>query len=361
MHRVALKACVMIAGASVVAAATHANVDHAGGYGSPDAPLIIALAVLLTIGMGFVGLVWGAGHRASAVLLGICILSGEAYWVLTNAEREVARRELREAPSREARDARMKAEQRVADALVGVAAATAAVTSEAAKKDCLRNCAALLTAAQTTAQTELTAARDALSDTPLVSSGSPLPDRLGIASWLWDLIMAGLRSLAVVGGSLAIGMCWRADRSRPVIVARPSPVAAAPSRAPKSVVSRSRHANREHVASFLRSTLKPDPVGQTSLRALHRMYNEWSNGSGLSAAELGKELRSVIDALELRCEPSGRDVIVYGAAVSGNGSVCAARVSEKIETWNRNAASRCCVDPAKAQRSLRSLQNELRI
>ena len=320
MRKAALNACVMVAGASVVAAATHANVDHAGGYGSPDAPLIIALAVLLSIGMAFAGLVWGAGHRLSALLLGVCILSGEAYWALTNAEREVARRELQEAPTREARDARMKAEQRVADALVGVAAAAAAVTSEAAKKDCLKNCAALLTASQTTAQNELAAARNALADTPSVASSSPLPDRLGIASWLWDLVMAGLRSFAVVGGSLAIGMCWRGDRSRPVIVARPSPVAA-PSRAPKPVVSRSRHANREHVARFLRSTLKPDPVGQTSLRALHRMYNEWSNGNGLSAAELGKELRLVIDALELRCEPNGRDVIVYGAAAGDNESV----------------------------------------
>ena len=240
--------------------------------------------------------------------------------MLTNAEREVARRELQEAPTREALDARMKAEKRVADALVGVAAAAAVVTSEAAKKDCLKNCAALLTASQTTAQNELTAARKALADTPAVASSSPLPDRLGIASWLWDLVMAGLRSLAVVGGSLAIGMCWRVDRNRAVIVARPSPVAA-PSRAPKPALSRSRHANREHVARFLRSALKPDPVGQTSLRALHRMYNEWSDGSGLSAAELGKELRLVIDALELRCEPNGRDVIVYGAAAGGNESV----------------------------------------
>ena len=321
MHRAALNVCVMIAGASVVAAATHANVDHAGGYGSTDAPLIIALAVLLSIGMAFAGLVWGAGHRLSAVLLGICILSGEAYWVLSNAEREVARRELQEAPTREARDMRLKAEQRVTNAEAAVLAATAAVTSEAAKKDCLKNCAALLTTSQTAAQNELTAARTALTGTPLVSSSSPLPDRLGIASWLWDLIMAGLRSLAVVGGSLAIGMCWRADRSRPVVVTRASPVGVAPTRAPKPVVSRSGHANREHVARFLRSTLRPDPVGQTSLRALHRMYNEWSNGSGLSAAELGKELRSVIDALELRCEQSGRDVIVHGAAVSGHESV----------------------------------------
>jgi hypothetical protein len=321
MHKAALQVCVMIAGASVVAAATHANVDHGGGYGSPDAPLIISLAVLLSIGMAFAGLVWGAGHRLSAVLLGVCILSGEAYWVLTNAEREIARRELQEAPTREARDVRLKAERRVTNAEAGVLAATAAVTSEAAKRDCLKNCAALLTASQMVAQNELSAARDALPTTPLVASGSPLPDRLGIASWLWDLIMAGLRSLAVVGGSLAIGMCWRADRSRPVVVARPSKVGGAACRPPQEVKFPRHHANREHVARFLRSTLKPDPAGQTSLRVLHRMYDDWSDGRGLSAAELGKELRSVIDALDLRCEQVGRDVIVYGAALGGNESM----------------------------------------
>ena len=50
-----LRVLVFIAAAGVIAAATHANVLHAGGYGSRDAPLIITLAILLALGMAFVG------------------------------------------------------------------------------------------------------------------------------------------------------------------------------------------------------------------------------------------------------------------------------------------------------------------
>lgn len=50
-----LRVLAFLAAAGVIAAATHANVLHAGGYGSQDAPLIITLAVLLALGMAFVG------------------------------------------------------------------------------------------------------------------------------------------------------------------------------------------------------------------------------------------------------------------------------------------------------------------
>jgi hypothetical protein len=36
----------------------------------------------------------------------------------------------------------------------------------------------------------------------------------------------------------------------------------------------------------------------------------------LPPAELGKELRAIINALGLKCEQSGRDVVVYGAAIN---------------------------------------------
>ena len=47
-----------------------------------------------------------------------------------------------------------------------------------------------------------------------------------------------------------------------------------------------------------------------------RRYSEWCDGEGLSATELGRELRAIIDALGLECKEAGRDVIVYGAAIS---------------------------------------------
>jgi hypothetical protein len=86
-----IRILVFIAAAGVIGAATHANVMHTGGYGSRDAPLIIALAVLLALGMAFVGVCFNEGRRWQAILLAVLILAGEAYWVLINADREVAK------------------------------------------------------------------------------------------------------------------------------------------------------------------------------------------------------------------------------------------------------------------------------
>jgi drug/metabolite transporter (DMT)-like permease len=78
MHSAILRAFVFLAAAGVIAAATHANVMHAGGYGSRDAPLIIALAVMLALGMAFVGVCFKEGRRWQAILLAVLILAGEA-------------------------------------------------------------------------------------------------------------------------------------------------------------------------------------------------------------------------------------------------------------------------------------------
>ncbi len=155
-------------------------------------------------------------------------------------------------------------------------------------------------------------ARGALDNIPRVLSASPLPERLGVAPWLWDLIMAGLRAIAVVGGSIAIGMAPHPGRKS----------GAAASVAPAHPVSNARLEilpppdKREHVASFLRTVLRPEPTGRASLKKLYERYPEWcSEAERLPAAELGRELRDILDAIGLRCEPKGRDVIVHGAVI----------------------------------------------
>lgn len=334
MHRT-IRFLVLIAGAAVIAAATHANVEHAGGYHAADAPMIIALAVLLTVGMSFCGYLWGGNQRFGSVLLGLCILSGEAYWVLTNTEREIATREERDAPALRAFEARADAEKRVTKAEENLKDASDAVTNEAAKKDCLKNCAAMLTGAVTTARTALDDARRVLSNTPRPLSPAPLPARLSIAPWLWDLIMAGLRSLAVVGGSIAIGLAAHPKRERQGDERVVSPEAtfaevssAQPRRLTLSARSKSKTTDfaprvnkREHVARFLRDTnFRHEPNGQASLRALHALYNDWCSGDRLSPKELGAELRAIVDALDLKCEQAGSDVIVRGAALGDHGA-----------------------------------------
>src|SRR5262245_11629630 len=87
-----------VAGLGVVATATHLNVLHVGGYNSVEAPLIIAVAALVAIGMGFGAWTWSEGRRWSALLRWTLILAGEGYWVLTNADRELVARQKQSAP-----------------------------------------------------------------------------------------------------------------------------------------------------------------------------------------------------------------------------------------------------------------------
>jgi hypothetical protein len=325
----AIRILVFISAASVIAAATHANVIHAGGYGSGDAPLIVALAILLALGMAFVGVCFNEGRHWQAILLAVLILAGEAYWVLINAEREVANLDVAAAPVAEQHATRAAAVSRLAQAEAGKTRADTAAISEAAKKDCASNCAKLLLAGQQQAELDLKEAREALARLPEPHSLTPLADRLGIAPWAWDIILAGLRSLGILGGSLAIGMVLHPRRlakietatvnapaerspgklrsSRPRLIGSSTGIEILPPR-PRN--------KREHVALFLREVLKPDPSAQASLRSLHARYNDWCGDEKLPAAELGKELRSIINALGLKCEQSGRDVVVYGAAIN---------------------------------------------
>src|SRR6202521_4582616 len=161
-----LRVLIFVAAAGVIAAATHANVMHAGGYGSRDAPLIIALAVLLALGMAVVGVCFNEGRRWQAILLAVLILAGEAYWVLINADREVASLDAVSAPVVQMRAERAAALTRREQAETAKRASDAAAISEAAKKDCASNCAKLLLSAQQDADRELKAAREALAGMP---------------------------------------------------------------------------------------------------------------------------------------------------------------------------------------------------
>ena len=82
------------------------------------------------------------------------------------------------------------------------------------------------------------------------------------------------------------------------LVGEPVPAIAAPT-------------GRDHVAAFLRSTIAPSAAGEISLRQLQGRYLAWcvaEEVTPLRAAELGRELRDVIDALGLACQPGADDV-----------------------------------------------------
>lgn len=78
-------------------------------------------------------------------------------------------------------------------------------------------------------------------------------------------------------------------------------------------------ARRNHVSAFLLATLRPDPEGSASLRRLHGRYREWCAERALPAlppAELGQQLRVIVDAIGLEVEPEGKDMVVRGAALA---------------------------------------------
>ena len=74
------RALVAVAGLAVVAAATHVNVMHRGGYGAIDSWLVIAVSILLAVAMGYAATEWRHGSKLGAVLLTVCLLAGETYW-----------------------------------------------------------------------------------------------------------------------------------------------------------------------------------------------------------------------------------------------------------------------------------------
>ena len=306
-----------LAGVGVVGTATHLNVMHAGGYQAEGAPLIIAVAILVAFGMGFVAWAYREVSRAAAVLLGLLLLVGEGYWVLTNADRELVTRQARMAPVTEAQRVRDIAKKRLADAEKAKADADKAAFDEAAKPGCKSNCAAMLQATQDKANAELAAARAAYAAVRIPASATALAANLGVEQWQWDLFIAMLRSGMIATGALALGIAIHpGKRAKPINPPTDTSYEAL-AVASQAVATLPRPMNRrEHVSQFLSAAIKPCEGGAASLRALHGKYPGWCQARAvdqLPASSLGQELRSVIDAIGLECEPIDGDVMIRGA------------------------------------------------
>jgi hypothetical protein len=335
------RALTTVAGLAVVVAATHANVRHSGGYGTTDSWLAIAVSALLAVGMGYVAKEWRHGSKIGLILLTVCLLAGETYWLLLNTERELQTRADQERPFQEAHDKRAKAQKRIDEAKEEKKRADEAALTQAALPGCSANCAKLLTDAREAARIELDNARAALAVLPKDGTSVSLADNLGVSRWSWDLFMASLRGLAIIGGSLAIGLALHPRRKaephitlagpRQVEIAKVEEmqtVSAPPKRAsrprrglhssPLAITARPVN-EREHVSHLLRIALRPDPSAEMSLRQLNDRYPRWCQEHSLDPlppAQLGQQLRSIIDAIGLECVPTEKDVIIRGAALN---------------------------------------------
>jgi hypothetical protein len=207
--------------------------------------------------------------------------------------------------------------------------ADAAAVSEAAKPGCRANCAQLLLTAQLTANQELAVARASLAGLHPLPTTDGLPSRLGISPWAWDLWMASLRSVAVIGASLAVGLALHPRKRATPAFGEAKPTARPVRRASLTPIEHLTKAKsrvepktldvREHVSEFMMEWVRPDPAGTASLRELHARYLPWCDSKAqepLCSSVLGRELRSIVDAIGLTCEPAGDDVIVRGATIA---------------------------------------------
>lgn len=300
-----MRAIYFLIGFSVVAAATHLNVMHSGGYSSPDTPLLIALAFLVAACMSAVGFAFSSSRYLVGVALLVCTVSGEAYWLLTNADRELASRAQAAEPHVRAHAAHIAAERRLADAKAAKTAADEAMGTEAAKDGCRKGCVELLLARQNTATSELNDARTALANAPEPLSNNGIADMFGASAEKWDLLLAALRSVGVLGGSFLIGLALH--RPRP---ARAAPVSCAPVAPPLKTAD---------VHNFLLGALQKAEGASVESKRLFPVYcaHAAKNGLGALSRELFElELATLWKEAGLEVQPVRNGIKVLGVKLA---------------------------------------------
>lgn len=319
-----------LCGAAVVAAATHANILAAGGWHTADAPIIVTVAALLAVGMALAGILWQSGSRTVAIVFVTCLLAGEGYWLGTNAERELRSREAAAAPHAAALRLQAEAQMRVAEAAAALAAlpaasprlaaalhakadADAAVTAKSAERGCAENCRLLLNRQVDAAAIEITATRAAdsarqmqldrslaearahLATMPALVAHAPLAAHLGISQVAFDLAMAAMRSLAIIGGSIAVAVAIHPRHAphAPLPARSPQLPAEPREREPEAQLPPSRETHqapirlpppltpRQHAAKFAYEVMEPDASAVIAPRDILAAYRSWTLRVGI--------------------------------------------------------------------------------
>lgn len=287
-----LRSLSVCAGCAIVAATTHVAIMSSGGYDLPTAPLQIAVALGLCVGAVCAGSAAGDGRWILAIVFGIALLSGEAYAIITTSEATLAARDASAAPIRDAENMRAEAQRRLVTAEAAKAAADNAALTEASKPGCRRECRTLIEGSKADTQRELNTARAALNNFAPPRSSAPLADKIGVAGWALDLIVAGLRSIAANGLGAAL-IAFGATRQT-----RSQPAPAAPSAASCAVEVQTLRTMlpaptaRDQAARFAREVLTPADAN-TPVADLHPAYLEWCEHRGVepfAKREIGTEL-----------------------------------------------------------------------
>lgn len=299
----------ILAGVLIIAATAHVGILASGGYAAPAAPLQIAVALGLCVGSICLGMAWGDRRWAVVASLAVALLAGEAFAVLTTAERTIAARDATAAPAREAEATRAAAVARVAGAEASKRAADASALSEAAKPGCKSECRKLIEGAKADARRELDAAQLALAALPAVRSSAPLAERLGLPAWLLDVIAAALASIAAngLGASLIAFGAHRAPSERKPGAAVDSAQPAHPNPAEARTaepLALPAPTPRDHAARFGLDMLAPAAVS-TPVVKLHSAYRDWCRTNGhepFPAREIGPAMLQLFERSGLAIE-----------------------------------------------------------
>ncbi len=311
------RALIFLAGGGLLAAATHANILETGGYGTPQSWQYIAMSIALAVCSAGVGI--ASAHGRHAIVIGMVggMIAGEAFLLIKTAERAIAAREIEQAPFKQAIKhradllAKLKAEEaklnadtskRLEAALRAQEIVNKEIATQAALPGCAKNCRKLLQNRADTAALEVKAARaelktrqsgleqeiaqirSSLAALPPTRSPTPLADRLGVASWLIDVIAAGLLSIGlnVLAAILFAfsGHGWNHKPASKPAAASPSVVEAPPRLKPVDDPA-------QHAAQYALARMQPATGQTTKLIDMITDYEAWCAAQGLECLPQG--------------------------------------------------------------------------
>jgi len=293
------RALPILTGLGLLGAAAHVNIQYMGGYDSPQAIMLIAAVVGLGGGAVYVSRAGAQGRRAIGAMMLIALICGEAFALLSTAERVIATRDQQQVPLRLAVEARHKARERLNKAeaaragitdsprleraLAGHDAAAAAVISESSKRTCSRTCIAALEHRATEAAAEVNAARAdidraraeterevyearaTLAALPAVRRADSLAAILGWPVWAVDLTAAALASISVnILGALFIAFGAHAPRSR-IVTVEVEPIVSV----------------EQQASLFMAERLKWSRETRTPVAEIGEAYRAWAQAKGI--------------------------------------------------------------------------------
>lgn len=329
--------CITI-GLLMLGGAAHVNALALGGYGTHLGMMLPLIALGVAAASLRSGAVWREGRRQLAIATVFCIVGAEVFGFMLTAERIVGAREAAQAEAKGILARRQVASDRLKKAEAGLAAAlqatpqlqsaldakravNEAILRDSAKNGCRENCRQLLQAQagnaeaevarlrlaldseREGAQREVAAARVALSALPPSITESPLADRLGVPSWVLDLMSSAFGSVALNG----LACCLLAAGSHGARLSQQRVRYATnvdqltPAVAPRmiEVVQKSAGAPTKFVSECIR----PAALKETPLTAVYAAYEGWCERSGhepVGQAEFAKRLADLFAKASIR-------------------------------------------------------------